>query len=329
MKGALLCQLNVAVSAWRSHYMSEKNKYSIFPIEHPALWEAYKTHQAAFWTAEELDFAQDLQDLEKLSSEEKHFILHVLAFFAQSDGIVNENLTARFSKDVEWAEAQAFYSMQGLIETIHAEVYGLLIQTYVEDQSEQNRLFNAMENIPAIGKKAQWALKWIASQENFTKRLIAFAIIEGVFFSGSFCAIFWFRKRGLLPGLATANSFIARDEGLHWEFAALLFKELELSISSEDFWGILSEAVSIEQEFIRDALPVSLIGMNSSLMEQYIEYTADRVAVRFGIPEKYKSENPFDFMRLIDLEDKTNFFEKRVTNYQRTNDRTLRFDSEF
>lgn len=307
----------------------KQNKYSIFPIQHPKLWDAFKKHQAAFWTAEELDFGQDLADLKRLTPEQLHFITHVLAFFAQSDGIVNENLAARFYTDVDLPEARAFYSMQMLIETVHAEVYGLLIDTYVPDETEKNRLFNAIETVPCVQKKAAWALKWIDSQESFAKRLIAFAIVEGVFFSGSFCAIYWLRKQGLLPGLAAANDLIARDEGLHWTFAVDLFAQLGLKIDEADFQAIMKEAVEIEREFICDALPVSLIGMNKELMSQYIEYTADRVSQRFGFSKIYKTENPFDFMRTMDIEIKTNFFEARVTSYQKPQDRNLNFDTDF
>jgi ribonucleoside-diphosphate reductase beta chain len=305
------------------------NRYSIFPIKHPNLWEAFKVHQRAIWTLEELDFARDLQDLPKLTAGELHFVTWVLAFFAQSDGIVNENLAIRFYKDVEIPEARAFYTMQMLIETVHAETYGKLIETYVSDSQERNRLFNAIENIPTIAEKAKWAMRWIDSQEDFAKRLVAFAVVEGIFFSGSFCAIFWFRKRGLLPGLASANNLIARDEGLHWVFAAELFREMKLSLKPEDFKSIVAEAVEIERHFVTDALPVSLIGMNAGLMSQYIEYTADRLCEKFGYEKIYKVENPFDFMALADLELKGNFFEVRTTEYQKPISRSLDFDSDF
>lgn len=307
----------------------KQNKYSIFPIQNPILWKAFKDHQAAFWTAEELDFGQDLADLKKLNSDQMHFITHILAFFAQSDGIVNENLAARFYTDVNIPEARAFYSMQMLIETVHAEVYGLLIDTYVPDEQQKAYLFNAIETVPCVQKKAAWALKWIDSQESFAKRLLAFAIVEGVFFSGSFCAIYWLRKQGLLPGLSAANDLIARDEGLHWTFAVELFKHLDLKVEEADFQSIMKEAVEIEREFICDALPVSLIGMNKELMSQYIEYTADRVSQRFGFAKIYNTENPFDFMRTMDIEIKTNFFEARVTSYQKATDRNLNFDTDF
>lgn len=306
------------------------NKYSIFPIQYSRLWEAFKAQEHAFWTAEELDFSGDLLDWRnKLNDNERHYIKHVLAFFAQSDGIVNENLAIRFYKDVEIPEARAFYTAQMMIETIHAEVYGLLIETYIQDTKEKNQLFDAINTMPTIAKKAQWALKWIDSQEDFAKRLVAFAAVEGIFFSGSFCSIFWLRKRGLMPGLASANNLIARDEGLHWEFATLLYKDMGLSISKNDFEQIIRESVLIEQEFIRDALPVRLIGMNSDLMEKYIEYTADRLTLRFGFPKIYNSENPFDFMALIDVETKANFFEKKITEYKKAQSTTFTLDEDF
>jgi len=307
----------------------KSNKYSIFPIQYPKIWECFKNHEAAFWTSEEVDLEADLVDLKKLNENEIHFIKHILAFFAQSDGIVNENLCMRFYNDVDIAEAKAFYSMQILIETIHAEMYGLLIDSYVSDDKEKEYLFNAIETIPTIKEKADWGLKWISSQEDFATRLVAFAIVEGLFFSGSFCAIYWLRKRNLLPGLALANDFIARDEGLHWVFATVLFQEMKLSISKEKFKNIIEEAVQIEKKFICEALPVSLIGMNSDLMSKYIEYTADRISQKFGFGKIYNSDNPFDFMKLIDLEGKTNFFEKRVSEYQKPQDRNINFDSEF
>jgi len=305
------------------------NKYSIFPIKKQKLWEAFKNHEKTFWTAEELDFGADLTDLKKLNKDELHFLKYVLAFFAQSDGIVNENLAIRFYKDVDIPEARAFYSMQILIETIHAEVYGLLIETYVADEAEKDKLFNAISEIPVIKKKAEWALKWLSSKASFAERLIAFAVVEGIFFSGSFCSIYWLRKRGLLPGLAAANDLIARDEGLHWNFAVLLYQEMGLKVEKDVFEKIVREAVEIEKDFICDALPVSLIGMNKDLMAQYIEYTADRVSQNFGFGKLYNVENPFDFMQLIDMEIKTNFFEARVTSYQKPMDRDLDFDSDF
>jgi len=306
------------------------NKYSLFPIQRPKLWASFKMQEHAFWTAEEIDLSQDLTDWhERLTDNERFYIKHILAFFAQSDGIVNENLAVRFYNDIDFPEAKAFYSAQMFIETIHAEVYGLLIETYVQDYAEKNKLFDAINNIPTIAKKANWALKWINSQESLAKRLVAFAVVEGIFFSGAFCSIFWLRKRGLMPGLSMANTLISRDEGLHWVFATQIFEEMGLSLTHEEFSEVVIEAVTLEKEFIRDALPVSLIGMNADLMSQYIEYTADRVAERFNMGKIYKTTNPFDFMNLIDLESKQNFFEKRSTEYKKTSNRSLGFDAAF
>lgn len=306
------------------------NKYSIFPIQRPKLWESYKKQQHAFWTAEELDFASDISDWHnKLNDKERHYITHVLAFFAQSDGIVNENLAVRFYGDVDFPEARAFFTAQMFIETVHAEVYGLLIDTYIRSNEEKEKLFDAINTMPTIAKKGQWALKWIDSQESFAHRLVAFAAVEGIFFSGSFCSIFWLRKRGLMKGLASANELIARDEGLHWEFATDLYKEMQLSIPAEEFVAIFKEAVAIEQDFVRDALPVSLLGMNADLMSDYIEYTADRLSERFGFEKIYGTKNPFDFMALIDLETKKNFFEMRPTEYTRPGNRDLSFTTDF
>jgi ribonucleotide reductase beta subunit family protein with ferritin-like domain len=306
------------------------NKYSIFPIRQHELWDAFKKQEHAFWTAEELDFSEDIYDWEnKLTADERYYITHVLAFFAQSDGIVNENLAVRFYGETNLPEARAFYTAQMLIETIHAEVYGLLIDTYIKDDSEKDNLFDAINTMPIIAKKAQWALKWIESQESRPKRLAAFAVVEGIFFSGAFCAIYWLRKRGLMPGLAAANEFIARDEGLHWQFVPLLFKAEDLKIESEDLYTIVREAVEIEKEFISEALPVRLIGMNAELMAQYIEYTADRLINSFGFSKTYNSKNPFDFMNLLDVETKSNFFERRPKEYKKTKDKKLSFDVSF
>lgn len=306
------------------------NKYSIFPIRQHELWDAFKKQEHAFWTAEELDFSEDIYDWEnKLTADERYYITHVLAFFAQSDGIVNENLAVRFYGETNLPEARAFYTAQMLIETIHAEVYGLLIDTYIKDDSEKDNLFDAINTMPIIAKKAQWALKWIESQESRVKRLAAFAVVEGIFFSGAFCAIYWLRKRGLMPGLAAANEFIARDEGLHWQFVPLLFKAEDLKIESEDLYTIVREAVEIEKEFISEALPVRLIGMNAELMAQYIEYTADRLINSFGFSKIYNSKNPFDFMNLLDVETKSNFFERRPKEYKKIKDKKLSFDVSF
>lgn len=306
------------------------NKYSIFPIQYPEYWDAYKKQQHAFWTAEELDFTSDLDDwYHKLNDNERHFIIFVLAFFAQADGIVNENLAVRFYSDTDIAEVRAFYTAQMLIETVHAEVYGLLIETYVKDDEEKDKLFDAIQHYPVIAKKADWALKWLNSDKSEAHRLVAFAIVEGLFFSGSFCAIFWLRKRGLMKGLAGANDLIVRDEGLHADFPALRFEVEKFSLPEEDFHAILKEAVEIEKEFIQDALPVRLIGMNEKLMCEYIEYTADRLARRFSFSNIYNTANPFDFMNMIDIATKTNFFESRVTDYKKAANTLLAFGADF
>lgn len=308
---------------------SNSNKYSLFPIKYKGLWDAFETHHKSFWTIKDVDLSQDLGHLKDLNKDELHYITHVLAFFAQSDGIVNENLAVRFYNEIEIPEARAFYADQIQREAIHAWMYSLLIDTYVKDPIDKHRLFNAIEHVPAVKKKADWAIKWIDSQSEFVKRLVAFAIVEGVFFSGSFCAIFWFRKRGLLPGLATANNWISRDEGMHWEFAVLLYHTLGMKISPEDFRSIMMDAVEIEKEFVCDALPVGLIGMNSDLMCQYIEYVADMVCRRFGFTQIYGVENPFDFMRLNDMETKVNFFEKRVSEYSHSESSELSLNADF
>lgn len=307
----------------------KNNKYSLFPIQYPELWSAFETHHKMFWTVKDIDLGQDLNDLKSLSKDEIHYITHVLAFFAQSDGIVNENLAVRFYNEIDIPEARAFYADQIQREAVHSWVYSLLIDTYVKDPVEKDRLFNAIESVPAVKRKAEWALKWMDSSSQLAKRLVAFAIVEGVFFSGSFCAIFWFRKRGLLPGLATANNWISRDEGLHWEFAVLLYKTLGLNLSKADFYQIILDAVSIEKEFVKDALPVGLIGMNSDLMCKYIEFVADLVSKRFGFDPIYGSENPFDFMRMNDLETKVNFFEKRVSEYSHSDGGDLSLEADF
>lgn len=302
-----------------------KSRYSIFPIQHHALWDAYKKQQMAFWTEEELDYSTDLNNIPLLSDDELHFIKHVLAFFNESDGMVNENLAVRFYRDVKIPEARSFYTAQMLIETVHAETYGRLLEVYVSDEKERNLLYNATENIPTVGKKAEWFKKWSGSKEDFASRLVAFSIIEGVFFSGSFCAIYWLKHRykGKFPGLSKANQFISRDEGLHCDFAGLLYKELGLTIDQGRFYQILKESVDIEKEFITEALPVSLIGMNADLMKQYIEYVADTICDLFEFPKYYKAENPFDFMRLIDSEQLTNFFESKVSEYGKSEDQTI------
>ena len=294
-----------------------KNRFVLFPIEHPDIWDFYKKAEASFWTAEEIDLSQDLKDWETLNEGEKHFISHVLAFFAASDGIVNENLGENFVAEVQYTEAKFFYGFQIAIENIHSEVYSLLIDTYVKDTAEKNKLFNAIETLDCVKKKADWALRWI-EQASFAERLVAFAAVEGIFFSGSFCSIFWLKKRGLMPGLSFSNELISRDEGLHCDFACLLYNNhLINKLPVERVTQIITDAVAIEKEFVTDALPVRLIGMNADLMAQYIEFVADRLLVELGCPKVYNAANPFDFMEMISLQGKTNFFEKRVGEYQK------------
>lgn len=293
-------------------------RFVLFPIKHREIWEMYKKAEASFWTAEEIDLSQDMTDWERLTSDERHFIKHVLAFFAASDGIVNENIVHRFCAEVQVPEARCFYGFQIAIENIHSETYSLLIDTYVKDSKESEYLFNAIQTIPCVKKKAQWALKWIESSKSFAERLVAFAAVEGIFFSGSFCSIFWLKKRGLMPGLTFSNELISRDEGLHCDFACLLFSMLKNKSSEETVRQIISDAVEIEKEFVTDALPVDLIGMNAELMSQYIEFVADRLMKALGCAPIYNSKNPFDWMELISLQGKTNFFEKRVGDYQKS-----------
>ena len=297
-----------------------EDRFVLFPIEYNAIWEMYKKHMAVFWTCEEIDLVPDLTDWEKLNENEKHFLTHVLAFFAASDGIVNENLAQRFYNDIQNPEARCFYGFQIAMENIHSEMYSLLIDTYVKDPVEKDRLFHAVDHFAPVAKKAKWARDWISSKNSYAERLVAFSAIEGIFFSGSFCSIFWFKKRGLMPGLCTSNEFISRDEGLHCEFAVLMHSLLpkEERCSHETIKAIMTEAVEIEKEFITSSLPVSLIGMNKDLMQQYIEYVADFWMMQYGLEAHYGSENPFDWMELISLEGKTNFFEKRVSEYQKS-----------
>lgn len=293
-------------------------RFVIFPIEYPDIWEKYKKAEASFWTTEEVDLSQDLNHWDKLSDNERHFISHVLAFFAASDGIVNENLVERFSQEVQVTEARCFYGFQIAIENIHSEMYSMLIETYIRDPKQKEFLFNAVETLPCVRKKADWALKWITSKTStFGERLVAFAAVEGIFFSGSFAAIFWLKKRGLMPGLTFSNELISRDEGLHCDFACLLFSHLVQQPSKQRVTGIIKDAVVIEQEFLSDALPVSLIGMNCNLMCQYIEFVADRLLTELGCEKIYNVTNPFDFMTIISTEGKTNFFEKKVGEYQK------------
>ena len=294
------------------------NRFVIFPIEHNDIWEEYKKGEACFWTAEEIDLSQDLDDWRNvLSDDEKYFIKNVLAFFAASDGIVNENLAENFVSEVQYSEAKFFYGFQIMMENIHSETYSLLIDTYIQDKEEKDMLFNAIDTIPAVKKKADWALKWIDSP-HFQERLIAFAAVEGIFFSGSFCSIFWLKKRGLMPGLSFSNELISRDEGMHCDFAVLLHNNhLANKVSAERITEIISSALEIEKEFITESLPVRLIGMNSDLMIQYLEFVADTLLVSLECPKLYGSENPFDFMINIALQGKANFFEKRVSEYQK------------
>ncbi|MFT6845862.1 MAG: ribonucleoside-diphosphate reductase beta chain [Flavobacteriales bacterium] len=295
-----------------------KDRFVLFPIKHDDIWAFYKKSEASFWTAEEIDLDADTVDWEeKLNDDERHFIKHVLAFFAASDGIVNENLAEHFLKEVGYTEAKFFYGFQVMMENIHSETYSLLIDSYIKDPAEKDHLFNALETLPCVTKKANWALNWI-DNGSFQERLVAFAAVEGIFFSGSFCAIFWLKKRGLMPGLTFSNELISRDEGMHCDFACLLYTQhLVNKLPEEKVVEIISNAVDIEKEFVTDALPVKLIGMNAKLMQQYIEFVADRLLLELGCKKIYNATNPFDFMEMISLEGKTNFFEKRVGDYQK------------
>lgn len=311
-------------------------RFVIFPIQYHDIWQMYKKAEASFWTAEEVDLSKDLQHWESLKDDERYFISHVLAFFAASDGIVNENLVERFTQEVQVTEARCFYGFQIAMENIHSEMYSLLIDTYIKDPKERDYLFNAVETLECVKKKADWALNWIGNKDAaFGERVVAFAAVEGIFFSGSFAAIFWLKKRGLMPGLTFSNELISRDEGLHCDFACLMFKHLVNKPSEERVTQIIRNAVSIEQEFLTEALPVKLIGMNCDMMKQYIEFVADRLMLELGFDKLYRVENPFDFMENISLEGKTNFFEKRVGEYQRmgvmsgTVDNTFRLDADF
>merc|ERR1719461_2747128 len=293
-------------------------RFVILPIQYDSIWKMYKKAVASFWTAEEVDLGQDLKDWEKLKDDERYFISHVLAFFAASDGIVNENLVERFRQEVQSPEARCFYGFQIAIENIHSEMYSLLIDTYIKDRNERTRLFNAIEPFPAIKKKADWALRWInANNATYAERIVAFASVEGIFFSGSFASIFWLKKRGLMPGLSFSNELISRDEGLHTDFACLMFRHLVNKPSKSRILEIVCDAVDIECEFLTEALPVRLIGMNCDLMVQYIKFVADRLLLELGCDKFYKETNPFDFMENISLEGKTNFFEKKVGEYQK------------
>ncbi|RAH13456.1 MAG: ribonucleoside-diphosphate reductase [Methanobacteriota archaeon] len=294
-------------------------RYVLFPIKHPDIWEMYKKHEAAFWTASEVDLEVDRTQFDELSENEQHFIKHVLAFFAASDGIVCENLACRFFDEVQIPEARSFYSFQMAMESIHSETYSLLIDTLIKDNTEKHKLFHAIKNIPSIGAKADWCKKYIESAESFAMRLIAFACVEGIFFSGSFCSIYWLKKRGLMPGLTFSNELISRDEGLHTDFACLLYEKIGRPLDIATTCQIVQDAVELEKLFIISALPCSLIGMNCEMMTEYIKFVADRLLQSLGAPKVYNASNPFPWMDMISLQGKTNFFEKRVGEYQKAN----------
>jgi len=296
-----------------------KGRFVIFPLKYKSVWDMYKKAEASFWTAEEVDLQQDVKQWgTKLTDDERYFIKHILAFFAASDGIVNENLAARFMTEVQIPECRMFYGFQIAMENIHSEMYSLLIDTYIQDPEEKQKLFNAIEEVDCVKKKAEWALKWIENESSsFAERLIAFAAVEGIFFSGSFCAIFWLKKRGLMPGLAYSNELISRDEGLHCDFACLIYSLLQYKLAPSVVQSIIKEAVEYEKEFVTSALPVGLIGMNADLMCKYIEFVADRLLVALNVPKIFNATNPFDFMEMISLQGKTNFFERRVGEYQK------------
>ena len=297
-----------------------KDRFTLFPIKHTDIWKAYKKAEASFWTAEEMDLSKDPNDWEGLTENEQYFIKHILAFFAGSDGIVNENLVQNFADEVQVPEARCFYGFQIAIENIHSEVYSILIDKFITNNDEKRNLFSAIHTIPCIKKKAQWALNWFDRTKNsFAERLVAFATVEGIFFSGSFCAIYWLKKRGVMPGLTFSNELISRDEGMHTDFAVLLYSKLSNKLSRDTVYDIIGDAVRIEKEFINEAIPCALIGMNSDLMSQYIEFVADRLITQLGYPKLYNTENPFDFMQLISIENKINFFEKRVGEYSLSN----------
>jgi ribonucleotide reductase beta subunit family protein with ferritin-like domain len=293
-----------------------EDRFVLFPIRHPDIWEKYKQHMSVFWTAEEIDLSKDMAHWVTLTDNERHFIKNILGFFAGSDGIVMENLATRFMREVQWPEAKFFYTCQNLMEAVHSESYSLLIDTYITDKQEKTEILKAIQTIPCVQKKAEWALQWIDNdQASFATRLLAFAAVEGIFFSGAFCAIFWLKQRGLMPGLTVSNEFIARDEGLHTDFACLLYSKLENKLTKKEAFKIIRDAVKIEKQFITKSLPCELIGMNAKLMGQYIEFVADRLLLQLGYPKAYSSANPFPFMDRIGLEGKDNFFEKRVTTY--------------
>jgi ribonucleoside-diphosphate reductase beta chain len=326
LNGGVLCkvrlkfkEIRVMSAAVEEPILKEnKNRFVLFPIQHDDIWQFYKKAEASFWTAEEIDLAQDLVDWnEKLNDDERHFIKHVLAFFAASDGIVNENLAENFLSEVQYTEAKFFYGFQVTIENIHSETYSLLIDTYIKDSKDKDYLLRAVDTIPCVKEKADWALRWI-DNGSFAERLIAFAAVEGIFFSGSFCSIFWLKKRGLMPGLSFSNELISRDEGLHCDFACLLYnRHVVNKLPKETVTKIITDAVEIEKKFVSDAIPVRLIGMNADMMKQYIEFVADRLLMELNCSKVYNSSNPFDFMDMISIQGKTNFFEKRVAEYQK------------
>ena len=296
--------------------IENESRFVLFPIKYDKIWSEYKKQVSCFWTSEEIDLSKDLNDWEKLTEKERYFIKHILAFFAGSDGIVLENLGKRFLSEIQIPEARCAYGFQLMMENIHSETYSLLIDTLIKDKDQKQYLFNAINSIPCIAKKAHWAIKWIEDEQaNFATRLVAFACVEGIFFSGSFCAIYWLKKRGLMPGLTFSNELISRDEGMHTDFACLLYSMIENKLSKEIFYSIIQEAVDIEKEFIVHSLSCKLIGMNSQMMSEYIEFVADRLILQLGYDKIYNTENPFQFMELISLENKTNFFEKRVAEY--------------
>ena len=316
--------------------ISNNNYLTTYDFFCQQIWEMYKKAEASFWTAEEIDLSSDHKDWNNMSDNERHFVSHILAFFAASDGIVNENLAQNFSAEIQCSEARCFYGFQIAIENIHSEVYSLLIDTYIKDATEKTHLLNAIETVPCVQKKANWALKWLNREKSsFAERIIAFAAIEGIFFSGSFCAIFWLKKRGLMPGLAFSNELISRDEGMHCDFACLIYNKLANKLPEERIFEIVGDAVAIECEFVQSALPVELIGMNSKLMVQYIEFCADRLLVALNCQKKYRTTNPFDWMESISLQGKTNFFEKRVSEYSKSgvgveaSQQVISFDEDF
>lgn len=312
----------MAKSSHEPILVENEDRYVMFPIQDDEIWKMYKKQMDCFWRAEEIDLSKDAAHWEKLSKEEKHFISHIIAFFAASDGIVIENLGLRFLKDVQLPEARAAYSFQMMMENIHSEVYSLLIDSYVKDETEKQNLFKAIDNFPCIKKKADWAIKWINDKRStFATRLVAFACVEGIFFSGAFCSIFWLKKRGLMPGLTFSNELISRDEGLHTDTAVLIYTKLKNKINKKRISDIIKEAVEIEKEFICEALPCRLIGMNHILMSQYIEFVADRLSVQLGYDKIFQSANPFDFMEMCSIEGKTNFFERRVSEYALVSDK--------